>query len=143
MYARSDDLEGVEAAHLATLLNHLDSERLLPLVRVSEDGDDVPDAVEEPLGGGGVHVAVVKNEGRAGDGDDLAVLATDLDFLDDDVLEGDGGAYKLGNGVGAIDGLVDGLLVLKGSALDGAVEAGGLEVGGHVSGRDLGRCHRR
>lgn len=131
---RSGNLKGVEAAHLATLLDHLDGEGLLPLVRVSEDGNDVPHAVEETLRGGGVDLAVVEDESGAGDGDDLAVLARDLDFLDDDVLEADDAADEVGDGVGAVDGLVDGLLVLEGSALDSAVEAAGLKVGGHVNG---------
>ena len=131
---RSGNLKGVEAAHLGTLLNHLDGEGLLPLVRVSEDGDDVPHAVEQALRGGGVDLAVVEDESGAGDGDDLIVLARDLDFLDDDVLESNDAADKVGDGVGAVDGLVDGLLVLEGGALDGAVEAAGLEIGGHVNG---------
>ena len=135
MYCRrSGDLKGVEAAHLGALFNHLDGEGLLPLVRVSEDGDDVPHAVEETLGGGGVDLAVVEDESGAGDGDDLIVLACDLNFLDDDVLEADDAADEVGDGVRAVDGLVDGLLVLEGGALDGAVETAGLKVGGHVNG---------
>ena len=131
---RSGNLKGVEATHLTPLLDHLDGERLLPLDRVSEDGDDVPHAVEEALRGGGVNLAVVEDESSAGDGDDLIVLACDLDFLDDDVLESNDAADKVGDGFGAVDGLVDGLLVLEGCALDGAVEAAGLKVGGHVNG---------
>ena len=122
---RSGDLKRVEATHLTPLLDHLDGEGLLPLVRVSEDGDNVPHAVEETLGSGGVNLTVVEDESGAGDGDDLAVLAADLNFLNDDVLESNDGA---------VDGLVDGLLVLEGGALDGAVEAAGLKVGGHVNG---------
>lgn len=131
---RSGNLKGVEAAHLAPLLDHLDGEGLLPLVWVSEDGDDVPHAIEETLGSGGVDLAVIEDESGAGDGDDLAILARDLDFLDDDVLESNDAADKVGDGVGAVDGLVDGLLVIEGGALDGAVEAAGLKVGGHVNG---------
>lgn len=135
MYCRrSGNLKGVEAAHLGALLDHLDGEGLLPLVRVSEDGDDVPHAVEQALRGSGVDLAVVEDEGGARDGDDLIVLACDLDFLDDDVLESNDAANKVGDGVGAVDGLVDGLLVLDGGALDGAVEATSLKVGGHVNG---------
>lgn len=131
---RSGNLKGVEATHLGALLDHLDGEGPLPLVRVSEDGDDVPHAVEQALRGGGVDLAVIEDESGAGDGDDLIVLARDLDFLNDDVLEADDASDKVGDGVGAIDGLVDGLLVLEGGALDGAVEAAGLKVGGHVNG---------
>lgn len=131
---RSGNLKGVEATHLAPLLDHFDGEGLLPLVRVSEDGDDVPHAVEKALGSGGVDLAVIKDESGAGDGDDLAILARDLDFLHDDVLESNDATDKVGDGVGAVDGLVDGLLVLEGSAVDGAVEAAGLKIGGHVNG---------
>lgn len=131
---RSGNLKGVEAAHLGALLDYLDGEGLLPLVRVSEDGDNVPDAVEQALRGGGVDLAVVEDESGARDGDDLIVLACDLDFLDDDVLKSNDAADKVGDGVGAVDGLIDGLLVLEGGALDGAVEAAGLKVGGHVNG---------